>query len=155
MTMQHTLMPCLLALLVALPAPGQDAASKSDLDRLQGRWKVVWSEESGVKNTEPAVLVFKGDKAILEEKGRPPEEATFKVDATKKPKQLDLLQPPNPAAKADKGLKIQAIYELDGDTLRICYRVPPPTAKDQTVSERPTQFGSAKGGTLMHLQREK
>jgi len=152
---KRTLTPCLLALLVALPAPGQDAASKSDAERLQGRWKVVLLEENGKKNTEAIAVVFKGDRAILEEKDSPPSEAVFKVDATKKPKQLDLLVPINPADKIDKGLKILAIYELDGDTLRICYRVPPPTAKDPTVTERPTRFRSARGGTLLHLHRDK
>ena len=77
------------------------------------------------------------------------------LDGLASKKHLDLLVPPDPANKADKGQKILAIYELDGDDLRICYRMPAPTAKDPTVTERPTQFGSTRGGTLLRLQRAK
>ncbi len=153
-----SLTSAVLTLFAVLPAWAQDAASQTDAARLQGKWKVVALEEEGknvLKDKDEITVVFKGDKAIYDEKGKKPDEATFKVNATKKPKHLDLVLPPNKADKTDKGMKIQAIYELDGDTLKLCYRMPPPTAKDQTLTERPMEFDSRKGGTLLRLQRVK
>ena len=97
-------------------------------------------------------VLFKGDKATYLEADQKPEEATFKVDATKKPKHIDLILMTDPK---DKGLKIQAIYQLDGDSLTLCYKLPPPEAKNTTLTERPTEFTSAKGGLLLKLKRAK
>ena len=152
--MKRTLALGVLAVLAGLPAWGQDP-SRADAEKLQGKWAAVSLEEDG-KNTLPKggiTVLFKGDKATYVEPGVPDEVATFKVDAAKSPKHLDLYLPPDPKDKTVKELTILAIYQLDGDTLKICYRLPKDKAK--TVSERPAAFDSKNGGYLLQLKRAK
>ena len=134
--------------MILSPLQGQEASNKEEIRKLQGKWQFVLLEDNGKNSLKGAVtVVFKDDKAIYQE----PDyrvEATFRVDGKKTPKHLDLTLPPDPKDKNDKGLKIQAIYQLDGDRLKICYRVPPAEDKKTTVTERPTAFDSKKGGTL-------
>jgi len=68
---------------------------------------------------------------------------TYKLDPTRKPKEIDLIW----AEFANKG-KIQlAIYELDGDTLKIC--------ESPIGKERPKKFESKKGSgqSILTLKR--
>jgi len=69
----------------------------------------------------------------------------FKVDATKKPKTMDM----TPSEGRYKDKTLLGIYELDGDTLKICFAEP---GKD-----RPTDFTSKAGsGVVLAIhKREK
>ena len=58
-------------------------------------------------------LTFKGDKLTIKSKDQM-KEITFKLDATKKPKEMDV----DFDGKTGKGL-----YQLDGDTLKIVFNV--------------------------------
>ena len=96
----------------ACTAGGPDAQSKKDRAALQGEWKIVSAESNG-EPPPPGLLdgakfVFCGDKLTLLGKER-----TFKLDATKNPRQIDFVP--------TKGKTPQiGIYELDGDNLRLC-----------------------------------
>src|SRR5438046_6759286 len=73
----------------------QDPASKKDLNGLQGTWKLVSAMKDGealpedkVKNTS---IVIKDDTFVFPESAEyaTSKEGTIKLDATKKPKQMD------------------------------------------------------------------
>ena len=97
----------------------------TDLDKIQGAWKVV-SWELGGEPAPPngARLVFTDQTGRLEA----PDGAylmTFELDPSRDPKTMDLVLMWMGSAPA------KGIYELKGDELRICYSwgwLPRPTA---------------------------
>ena len=115
--------------------------AKKDQEKLQGTWSVVSAEADGtatdeIKNDK---LVFAGDKITIKKAGGDEEHVTFTLDTSKKPKQIDI--------NAD-GKMIQAIYELDGDKLKVCAAMP--------GADRPTDFTTKAGSNrmLVTLKRE-
>jgi uncharacterized protein (TIGR03067 family) len=64
------------------------------------------------------------------------DEGTFKLDPSTKPKSLDLVATDGP----NKGKQLLAVYELDGDTLKVCY--------DLTGKNRPKEFRTTEGSQL-------
>jgi uncharacterized protein (TIGR03067 family) len=108
----------------------------SDHEKLQGTWALV-SEERGGRQVEPAeakgaTLTFEGERAILKHGGLS-QEARFKLDPTRTPKEFDLTTDEEDGkAKVHMGL-----YALEGDTLRLCISHPP--------HPRPTAFASVAG----------
>jgi len=125
-----------------------DEASTKDLEKLQGDWAVLSMTRDGekipdddaqaifrtVKGTQ--YTVFRFDKAI----GK----GTFTLDATKTPKTIDALAANSPKEKVMRG-----IYEISGDTYKVCFGAP---GKD-----RPTEMTAKEGTghTLTVWQREK
>jgi uncharacterized protein (TIGR03067 family) len=126
------LLVLVVALCVAADKPKVDA--KAELKLLQGTWVMAELEVNGVavpaKKLEGTTLVIKGDKYTVKVKDST-HETTIKIDPTKDPKAIDTLFPNGTELpKLSKG-----VYELDGDTLKIC--------RHQTPGEdRPTQIGS-------------
>jgi RNA polymerase sigma factor (sigma-70 family) len=129
----------------AAPAAGRDdpgpvpvardepKKAKSDKERLQGRWPALSLEGANGKvegkgsEADRFKLVFDGDDYVFEgafgtmggdAKG------TFKLDPKKTPKEIDL--------ESQQG-RMVGIYELDGDTLKLCLN-------KVGVAERPTEF---------------
>jgi uncharacterized protein (TIGR03067 family) len=125
---------------------GGDA--KGDLKRLQGTWSVVSAVEGGKPAPEEKIkdvqVVFDGNK-ITVKMGEKSMEGTFKIDPSKKPKEIDSTTGSGP----DKGKTWQGIYELDGDTHKVCFA---PPGKD-----RPKEFSSkvGSGHILQVWKREK
>ena len=119
-----------------------------DQEKIQG----VWRAEKGVKGGKegPAdeikqlSLEFKGNKVIPRHGDQGDHEGEFKLDTTKKPKEIDLMIDKNGKKDHAKG-----IYELDGDTLKICLM--------DGDGDRPSKFESADGSKslLIVLKREK
>jgi uncharacterized protein (TIGR03067 family) len=138
-----------LGLTLALAAearPGADV--KKEADKLQG----TWTAEKGLLDGTDVIekvgnlqVIFSGDQIIFRgtEKGKPKEKkATFAIDPAQKPRAIDLTPPelkPNEAPA-------RGIYELDGDTLRLCIA--------GANRPRPTEF-SDKGQVLFTLKRKK
>lgn len=121
----------------------EDPAIKAELEKFQGAWMVTALEEDGVKQPESETkklkVVFKGDKMVIgEEKDN--EEFTFKIDPSKNPKAIDLVA-------GDGKQNVIAIYEFDGETLRIC-------GNDKS-KDRPKTFGSKEGSGLGVLTLKK
>jgi uncharacterized protein (TIGR03067 family) len=96
------------ACLAAAPASQKDLA-KEDLAKLQGNWEVHSIEAAGQKLPDIKLekLVINGNKI----EGW--DDMVFKIDPTKKPKEIDLIL--EKSGKVWKG-----IYSLDGDKLLLC-----------------------------------
>ena len=146
----------LLALLItaaaALPIladPPQDDAVKKELKKLEGSWATVFIEAAGQKVTDEdkiktRKLSTKGDKYTLKV-GDETVQGTIEINPTKKPKTIDV----KPDSGSNKGKTLLGIYELDGDSLKICLALP---GKD-----RPTALVTAaeNGQQLVVYKREK
>jgi len=122
---------------------------KEELERFQGTWMLESLEIGGMKMDtkmfKDVRLILEGDKFTHKE-GKEPAHGTFKVDVSKKPKTIDITFTDGP----EKGNTILGIYELDGDSYKLCIDV----AKKDV---RPTKFESKKGTMLVLevLKREK
>jgi uncharacterized protein (TIGR03067 family) len=124
----------------------QDPASKKDLDGLQGTWKLISAMRDGealpkdkVKKT---TIVIKDDTFLFPDLAEyaTSKEGTIKLDATKKPKQMD-------ATSTEKEVML-GIYELDGDRYKVCFA---PTGKP-----RPSEFACKPGsGNLLQVWKRK
>jgi uncharacterized protein (TIGR03067 family) len=123
------------SLLVA--ADAKEDAVKTDLKKLQGNWKLVSAVVDGKKL--PADLIKdRGDRIEIEgEKytyhGPVIREMTLTLDPTKSPKEIDLTQ-----RRGDQTKVWRAIYEVDGDMLKICRH-------QDGAQPRPTGFTSKAG----------
>ena len=137
--------------------PGTDKQARSDKDLLQGKWKAVAATRDGKARTEeelkdkPMMLTFEGDKATLRDGDRDVgEPVTFKLDPSKKPKQIDV-KPPAGSDGTERPM-MKGIYELKGDTLKLAFK----RAEEPGQSpERPTDFTPGERGMVVTLERQK
>jgi len=100
--------------------PKKDDAVKADLEKLNGKWVAVSGEMNGQailnRVLDGYTLAFSGDSCDFHQGNAPFVKRTFKIDPTKGPKTLDLVL----ADGAEKGKTNLAIYQFDGEILRIC-----------------------------------
>lgn len=127
---------------------GKEDAVKKDLAELKGTWAIISAERDGKTVTDKTVtLTFDGAGRATVKKG---DAVLFKgtsnIDPTKKPKTYDVTED---SEGVTKGKTFPGIYELNGDTLRICSVVP--------EMDRPTEFASkpGRGYFLRVYQRQK
>src|SRR5262245_47493152 len=113
-----------VAATLALAADKPEDA-KAELARLTGRWVGVSMTNEG-KKAEPAeakkvMLVVRGEKYLYRSPAlKAPVEGTHQLDPSKKPKHIDAVRGKGPGA----GETLKGIYELDGDTFRVCFAAP-------------------------------
>ena len=105
-----------LAVLVLLAgAAGARADDRSDLDRIQGKWQTM----IGPGKATPLTMEIKGSDLTLSFTG-PDGPVTLKgqlrLDPEKSPRQMDWVKMNRDGAPLPDNL---AIYELDGDTLKV------------------------------------
>jgi len=128
----------------------KEEAVAKDLQAFKGAWRLIsreadgkkWSEEEtkdviATVDASGTMSVRRGDKGIGA--------GSVKLDPTKKPKTIDA----SFTEGEHKGKTCLGIYEIDGDTLRVCVARP--------GDERPADL-SAKAGSghiLVVYQREK
>jgi RNA polymerase sigma factor (sigma-70 family) len=124
-------------------AAGKDGDSK-DEEKILGTWVPVSEERAGEKKVEEQLkglqLIFAAGGQITQKQGEREEGGTYKLDPTKRPREIDV--------SADNKM-LPGIYKIEGDTLTVCV--------DHGGMERPTEF-AAKPGThviLVVLKREK
>jgi uncharacterized protein (TIGR03067 family) len=116
-------------------------AFADDAKAIQGNWKPVKAELAGQPMTD---AVLKSISLKLENGkyevfvGAHPDRGTYTIDADTKPKSMSVTGTEGP----NIGKTFPAIYELNGDTLRICY--------DLSGAKRPTEFKSV-AGTKLYL----
>jgi uncharacterized protein (TIGR03067 family) len=149
---------CLLILAPGLlgvgDGPATDDPSRGDLARLQGTWvtvslvndgKTPVDEKTPPKKGPITKLVYEGNKWLVKVGDKTVATGTFKVDPTKSPKEIDIM---DESGMTNARTKL-AIYELDGDTYTYCIA---PAGKP-----RPTEFTSKAGSghALIVSKREK
>lgn len=127
---------CLILLVIATTASAQDKA-------LEGKWTVISKETDGKLEDryKGAIREHKGDQILMTLKDGSTLEATMKVDAGKKT--IDIF----PRTGFFKDKTLLAIYEIKGDTLRICFAEPD--------KDRPKTFAGKSGATLFTLKKAK
>ncbi|HEY8504722.1 MAG TPA: TIGR03067 domain-containing protein [Gemmataceae bacterium] len=135
------------ALAAALALAGglraQDEAK--ELEKLKGTWVIVKAERGGKPADEPKGdrITFDADKITVNIRGTE-RKGKVKIDATKTPKQIDLI-----AEGEDAPGPAPAIYELEGDTLKM--------ALGRPGGDRPAKFATEEGSMVIVLifEREK
>ncbi len=142
----------LLAVLAAALLVGADGpadAGKKDRERMQGDWVAASQVIDGKKvGDDEAQIIFrtvKDDTYTVFALDKPIGKGTFTIDAAKKPKAIDA----RPAGADKDAPPLLGIYEIDGDTWRVCFA--------GAGKDRPKDFEckAGSGHTLTVWKREK
>ena len=120
---------------------GTLADDKADLEKevrkFQGTWTFESSETGGKElpadQLKGLILIFEGAKHTVKKGDEVIQVGTQKLDPSKSPKSIDVTVTQGP----NKGAVMLGIYEIDADTLKVCFV---PQGK-----KRPTEFKSAPG----------
>jgi uncharacterized protein (TIGR03067 family) len=126
----------LAGLLVAAVAWAADA--QADMKQLKGTWQLKSEVKDGEARGEDYVKTIrisfdaKGGWTVTKEDGVI-FKGTSQLDPSKKPKQLDMTLT---VPEENKGLQVQGIYEVKGNTFRICWTI---------NGDRPTEFEAKDG----------
>ena len=114
-----------------------DDKSDNALKALQGAWKiekiVANGETVSLETAENRYFTIKGNEAIPSD--NPKDIATLKIDSAQKPAHIDFTD----TAKET----MLGIYEISGDTLKLCMANP--------GEKRPTEFASPKDSKVLFL----
>ena len=127
---------------VVLAGP-QDDPAKKDLEKMQGKWKieaeVIEGQKTPAKLLAKTSITIKGDNLIWEPKE---DNGTIKIklDPSKKPPAIDLIDGKNIAL---------GIYQLEGDTLRVCWE------DFKSNRPRPKAFEATEENRYLILKRDK
>ncbi len=146
--MKRFVVSCILFAGMASAVLSQDA-SAGDAERLQGEWLLASVEIHG--KTLPAsagkggsIVFAKDGKVIMKDPGKPDKNGTYKIDAGKTPKQLDLI-----LVKGGKDSEERkGIYELNDDELKIGF------SRFGPKGNRPDGFKGDKI-VILNLKRQK
>lgn len=117
------------SVLLAAPVP-KDKEKVKDEEAIVGSWSIDNFDAAGEKPPPPdqvaAIRFVFADKGVFTMTGGPAErgEGTYKLDPAAKTKTIDI---------TFDGRKMLGLYELDGDTLKLCI----PNSPD---SPRPEEF---------------
>ena len=129
---------------LVLTASGGTAARADDkadvekeLKKLQGTWTFesveVGGKEAPAADFKGMTVTFEGGKFTVKNGDEVIQVGTVKLDPSKSPKTVDLTV----ADGVNKGAVMLGIYEISGDTLKVCF--------DPEGKKRPTEFKSAFG----------
>jgi uncharacterized protein (TIGR03067 family) len=109
-----------LLLAGAALAARADDKMDDELKKLEGTWTMVSAEYDGMKvdgdQAKKSKLVVKDGKWTVYVNDKVSTVATFTIDPSKKVKTVDMTG----TMGGDKGKKYLAIYQLDGDDLKLC-----------------------------------
>jgi uncharacterized protein (TIGR03067 family) len=138
---------CIAAALMVCLLAGADAPktkTPTDVQKLQGTWKLVAGEMDGKAMTEDQLktgkLVIRDNQYTITLPGKDTFTGTEILNSTKSPKTINVTDDSGPNA----GKKLLGIYELKGDEFRVAFA---PSDKS-----RPTEFTTKPGtGSWMHL----
>jgi uncharacterized protein (TIGR03067 family) len=110
---------------------------KKEVSKFQGTWTFESSETGGKElpagELKGLILTFEGDKHTVKKGDDVIQAGIQKLDPSKSPKAIDVTV----TEGVNKGAVMLGIYEINGDTLRVCF--------DAAGKKRPTQFKSAPG----------
>ena len=115
------------------------AADQSDAAKIQGNWTPVKAELGGQPMPDVVLKTIslsldKGKYEVFV--GGNPDRGTYTIDSSTKPKSMSIIGTEGP----NNGKTFPAIYELNGETLRICY--------DLSGKQLPAEFKSLPGTRL-------
>ena len=117
------------------------ADPSGDAKAVQGSWTPAAAELAGQPMTDAVLksISLKLENGKYEVSvGGAPDKGTYTLDSATKPKSMTITGTEGP----NHGKTFPAIYELKGETLRICY--------DLSGAKRPTEFKSI-AGTRLYL----
>lgn len=136
---QRTLKPLVFAWLVTAAVLTSRAADAPDAKAVEGAWIPVKAELAGQPLPDAVLKTIslklhngQYDVSVAGE----PDKGMYTLDSSKKPKSMTIAGTEGP----NKGKTFPAIYELEGDTLRICY--------DLSGKQRPADFKTVVGTRL-------
>jgi uncharacterized protein (TIGR03067 family) len=143
MKLQPVLLALTVGFLIAADDPKETAVRK-ELEKIQGNWTVASAELDGKPDPvrAKAKINYSGDTFARTNAGQTVH-GKIKIDPSANPKTMDATYTDGP----DKDKKLEGIYSLEGDALKICAG---PAGK-----KRPTEFSSKAGQLLLVLHREK
>jgi uncharacterized protein (TIGR03067 family) len=126
--------------------PSREQAGKEELQRLQGTWQCQSLEQDGEKAGEAGVkdrtLFFGAEGFVVKQGFKLVQAGNVKVDPTKRPKTLNAFV----TQGEGKGEVMLGIYELTGDTLKLCL--------DLQGQKRPAEFKTTAGsGQVLAVYR--
>ena len=135
--MRMGMLMALVALgVLAAEAPVEDAA-RQDLEKLQGDWQCTAMTVDGMQlpddDVQALFRTIKGNQYTVTRYEKGIGKGTLKLDTSKSPHTIDS----TPAGAAGKGGPILGIYEISGQTLKLCLARP--------GQERPKDFTSKPG----------
>ena len=144
--------PVTLLCALVLTAPGGAGAREDykaevekELKKFQGTWTFESVEAGGKKlpadQFKGITVTFEGDKYVVKRGDEVVEAATQKLDPSKSPKTLDAKVTDGP----NKGAVILGIYEISGDTLKVCF--------DPEGKKRPTEFKGVSGSQTLVVHK--
>ncbi len=140
-----TRIPSLAILILVVVAPTVSAADKpstreaarKDLAALQGTWSLVAMETEGdavgADEFKGWHVVYDGDTVTLHSDTEVRRHGIITLDPTRKPKAINTWDQDGPYDDRT----VPGIYELKGDSLKLCFARP--------GDERPTEFTTKKG----------
>ncbi|HEV3299060.1 MAG TPA: TIGR03067 domain-containing protein [Planctomycetaceae bacterium] len=118
---------------------------EKELKKFQGTWTFESVEAGGKKlpadQFKGITVTFEGDKYAVKNGDEVVEAATQKLDPSKSPKTLDAKLTDGP----NKGAVILGIYEISGDTLKVCL--------DPEGKKRPTKFKAESGAQTLVVHK--
>ena len=123
-------------------------ASADDLKAMTGKWRIEKAEAGGKEvesdDLKSVLVTITGERYEVLVKDKT-DAGTLKLDESQKPKTMDSTD----TEGEDVGKVIKAIYEISGDTMRVCYTL--------DGGERPTEFATKPDTALLLItyKREK
>lgn len=129
MRLRFVFVPSLIALATVA---GCDRSSTKDAEKLQGTWIEVGDEN------EARLTTIQGDVITTGNPERQKDKATFKLNASRNPKEIDVT--------TESGRVRRGIYALESDTWKICF--------NNAGGDRPISF-SGDGYRITVLMRQK
>jgi uncharacterized protein (TIGR03067 family) len=135
---------CALGLAAAsVQADDKPDAAKA-LEKFQGTWTFESVEVDGKKESSAwgeklknLKITFAGNKFTVKKGDKVVQAGTQKLDPSKSPKAVDATV----TEGNGKGRKMLGIYEIEGDTLKVCF--------DPEGKKRPTEFKSTAGSSTV------
>jgi uncharacterized protein (TIGR03067 family) len=134
-----------IACMVLVLLAADDRETKSDLAKFQGSWRFISVITNGASAPQAelkgSTITNDGNAfTFKDQNSKDPQSSgagTFRINATKDPRQLDITFGTGP----DKGQTLLGIYRFEGDRVRVCLGVP--------GKPRPTKFEAPAGSGLV------